>query len=419
MSSASALIQLSAGAVLALCLTLSPACRSKPQGTTPAAKPAASAPGPASENSSAADKKPVMGAEQLDKVLPLLKGKRVGLVVNHTSVIGKTHLLDTLLKRGVQVKAVFGPEHGFRGEAEAGALIASTTDKRTGVPVHSLYGKTKKPSAEQIKDLDVLVFDIQDVGARFYTYISTMHYIMDAAAEFNKEMIVLDRPNPSGHYVDGPIREESVKSFVSLDPIPIVHGMTVGELAKMINGEKWLNEGRTCRLTVVPLLNYTHQTPYELPIKPSPNLPTHRSVLFYPSLCLFEGTNVSIGRGTLTPFEILGSPTYPDTSFHFTPQPIPNMDTQPVHKGVKCYGKDLRQTTPPPTLTLAYLLDFYQKRDKSQAFFKDKGFAQLAGTPKLQQQIEAGMTEEQIKATWQADITAFRKQRKPYLLYKE
>ena len=362
------------------------------------------------------------GAAQLPAYLPLLQGKRVGLVVNQSSLIGRTHLVDTLKSRGVNLTAIFAPEHGFRGEAADGATIADGRDARSGVPVRSVYGKTKKPTPEMLADVDVLVFDIQDVGTRFYTFISTLHYVMEAAAEQGKSVVVLDRPNPNGAVVDGPVLEAKHRSFVGLDPLPICHGLTVGELAKMLNGEKWLAEGRQCPLTVVPLKGgYTHATPYVLPVRPSPNLPTARAVALYPSLCLLEGTNVSVGRGTDRPFEVAGAPTQPTTRpYQFTPHPNAGSPTPPL-LGQLCYGLDLHQPAagePAEFFTVKYLLDFYQQSTDKPHFFT-KYFEQLAGTDSLRAQVVAGRSEAQIRASWQPGLTKFKQLRRKYLLYPE
>ena len=357
------------------------------------------------------------GAAQIELYLPQLKGKRVGLVVNQTSMVDQTHLVDTLLSRGVKVAAIFAPEHGFRGEADAGAHVKDAKDIRTGLPIVSLYGKNKKPSAEQVKDLDILVFDIQDVGTRFYTYISTMHYVMEAAAENKKPVLVLDRPNPNGHYVDGPVLEMEQQSFVGMHPIPIVHGLTVGELAEMINGEKWLKGQLQADLTVVPVANYTHNTAYILPVKPSPNLPNQQAIVLYPSLCLFEGTNVSVGRGTPTPFQVIGSPYYTSKDFSFTPVSTPGA-TEPPYKGQTCYGMDLTDPAKAQPFTLAYLLDMFQHSTQKDKFFNNF-FEKLAGTTKLREQVKAGKSEAEIRASWEPALTDYKTLRKQYLLYPE
>lgn len=362
-----------------------------------------------------------VGAERLAEYLPQLKNQRVGLVVNQTSLVGRAHLVDTLRARGVNVTAIFAPEHGFRGEAADGATIKDGRDARSGVAVRSLYGKSKKPTPEMLADVDVLVFDIQDVGARFYTFISTLHYVMEAAAEQGKTVLVLDRPNPHGAEVDGPIMEPAHKSFVGLDPLPIVHGLTVGELAKLLNGEKWLAGGKQCRLTVVPLAKgYTHATAYDLPVRPSPNLPTARAVALYPSVCLLEGTNVSVGRGTELPFEVIGAPTQPSTRpYSFTPRPNAGSPTPPLN-GKLCYGLNLHQPAAdePQGFTLKYLIDFYQQSTDKANFFS-KYFEQLTGTLTLRQQVIAGKSEAEIRASWEPGLGQFKELRKKYLLYPE
>jgi uncharacterized protein YbbC (DUF1343 family) len=356
------------------------------------------------------------GAERTDQYLPLLKGKRVALVVNQTSVIGKKHLVDSLVAAGVNITLIYAPEHGFRGEADAGAHISNATDSKTGLPIFSLYGKNKKPSAEQLSNVDVLLFDIQDVGARFYTYISTMHYVMEAAAENNKSVLVLDRPNPNGYYVDGPVLNPKYRSFVGMHPIPVVHGLTVGELAGMINGQKWLEGGRTCKLTVIPVKNYTHKTRYSLPVKPSPNLPNDLAIQVYPSICLFEGTNVSVGRGTPTPFQVIGSPFYKKKDFSFTPQSVPGA-TNPPHLNQVCYGYKLTEDVQ-GKFTLAYLLDFYRNSTGQDKFFTNF-FTSLAGNTELKEQIIAGKSEAEIRASWQPALDAYKKMRKQYLRYPD
>lgn len=356
------------------------------------------------------------GADQLDVLLPVLKNKNVALVVNHTSLVGQTHLTDTLLSSGISIKKVFAPEHGFRGAAADGEKINDAIDGKTGLPIMSLYGASRKPTPEQLSDVDLVIFDIQDVGTRFYTYISTMHYVMEACAEQGKKMIILDRPNPNGSYVDGPVRVPSLKSFVGMHPIPIVHGLTVGELARMINGEKWLEKGVQCDVDIIPVKNWRHQDAYSLPVKPSPNLPNDQAVRLYPSLCLFEGTVISVGRGTQMPFLIIGNPEFKDLPFTFTPQPIPGMSNEPPHKGKKCYGLDLSSVEVEPRINLTYLLDFYNKYPDKEKFFTGS-FDRLAGTPVLKEQIKQGLTEEQITATWKNDLEAYRGMRAKYLLY--
>ena len=357
------------------------------------------------------------GASQLQKYLPMLQGKRVGLVVNQTSTIGNTHLVDSLVSLGVKINTIFAPEHGFRGDADAGAQIKDSKDIKTGLPIISLYGKNKKPLPEQIQNLDILVFDIQDVGTRYYTYISTMHYVMEAAAENNKEVLILDRPNPNGHYVDGPVLEKEHVSFVGMHPIPIVHGLTVGELANMINGEKWLEGQRQAKVTVIPMANYTHKMPYSLPVKPSPNLPNDQAIALYTSICFFEGTNVSLGRGTQTPFQVIGSPYYTKKDFRFTPVSTPGA-TNPPQKDVVCYGKDLTKVDVQNKVDLSYLIDMYQNSTNKEKFFNNF-FEKLAGTSDLRKQIIAGKTEAEIRATWEPALSNYKKMRKQYLMYPD
>ncbi len=363
-----------------------------------------------------------VGAAQLPAYLPGLRGKRVGLVVNQTSLVGRTHLVDTLKSRGVNLTAIFAPEHGFRGEAADGATITDGRDARSGILVRSLYGKTKKPTPEMLADVDVLVFDIQDVGTRFYTFISTLHYVMEAAAEQGKTVVVLDRPNPNGAVVDGPVLEAKHRSFVGLDPLPICHGLTVGELANMLNGEKWLASGRQCALKVVSVAGgYTHAQPYLLPVRPSPNLPTARAIALYPSICLFEGTNVSVGRGTERPFEVIGGPTQPASRpYQFTPRPNAGSPTPPLN-GQLCYGLDLHQPASQEAggfFTLKYLLDFYKQSTDKEHFFT-KYFEQLAGTDSLRAQVVAGRSEASIRTSWQPALGRYKALRKKYLLYPE
>jgi uncharacterized protein YbbC (DUF1343 family) len=368
------------------------------------------------------------GAERMDKYLPLLEGKRVALCGNQTSVVGKTHLVDTLLASHVQLVTLFCPEHGFRGQAEAGAKIASGKDALTGLPVVSLYGKNKKPTAEQLQGIDVLLFDLQDVGCRFYTYISTLHYVMEAAAENHVPVIVLDRPNPNGFYVDGPVLEPDFTSFVGMHPVPVVYGMTIGEYAQMINGEKWLANGVQCDLTVVSLEGYTHQTRYELPVAPSPNLQTVESVFLYPSLCFFEGTNISVGRGTVQPFEMYGAPLLEEGDFKFTPHAIPGVSENPPHKDKECRGFLLREEADnlldapdkPVQLNLEYLLTAYKYySDKEHFFINSNFFDKLAGTSLLRKQIIDGMSEKEIRESWRDGLEEFMEIRGKYLLYEE
>jgi len=354
--------------------------------------------------------------------LHLLEQKVVAIVANQTSVVqnsnqGFTHLIDTLISLKIDVKKVFAPEHGFRGKADAGEHISDGKDPKTGLSITSLYGKNRKPSPEQLKGIDVIIFDIQDVGVRFYTYISTLHYVMEACAENNIQLIVIDRPNPNAHYIDGPILETEHKSFVGMHPVPIVYGMTIGEYAQMINGEKWLKDSLQCDLTVMPLKNYTYSTNYSLPIKPSPNLPNDKSINLYPSLCLFEGTTISAGRGTDMQFQIFGAPYLPNEkfTFHFTPQANEGAK-YPKFKDELCYGQDLRQYKNLNMLNLNWLIDAYEVTANKETFF-NKFITRLAGTKKLQQQIENGLTADEIRKTWHDDLEKFKTVRSKYLIY--
>ena len=365
----------------------------------------------------------VLGAERMDVITRLLKDKQVGLVINQTSILEKQqkHLLDALVEKGIQVKKVFAPEHGFRGTADAGEEVKDSRDLKTGIPIVSIYGKNKKPTAEQLNGLDVIVFDIQDVGARFYTYISTMHYVMEACAENGVEFIVLDRPNPND-FVDGPIRQIGFESFVGVDPIPLLHGLTVGELAWMINSEGWLKSSPdSCKLHIVKMENWKHGDPYWLPVKPSPNLPNDQSIRLYPSLCFFEATNVSVGRGTYYPFQVIGYPDRKYGDFAFTPVSLPGFDTNPLQKDKECYGIDLREYPFEGGLTLRFFLDFYNKAGNEQAFFfsRPQWFDLLAGTKELRYQIVRGLTEEEIRESWQPELDKYKQMRKKYLLYPD
>lgn len=357
-----------------------------------------------------------VGAARFDEYAGLLKGKAVGLVINQTSIVDKQSTLDYLLAQEVNVKKIFAPEHGFRGKVDRGVLIDDTKDDITGLPIVSIYGKNKKPSAEVLSDIDVVIFDIQDVGARFYTYISTMHYVMEACAENNIQLIVMDRPNPNGHYITGPIMEDEHKSFIGMHNIPIIHGMTIGEYALMVNGEGWLSDGLQCDLTVVPMEGWDHASTYSLPVPPSPNLPNDQSIALYPSLCFFEGTPVSVGRGTTQQFQVIGHPDYTDTTFSFIP--VSGFGAKyPVLQDKTCYGLDLTKAN--RAFTLKYLLHFYETlKDREEPFFTDF-FTLLAGTEELQQQIESGMTEEAIIASWQPGLYQFKQIRAKYLQYKD
>jgi len=365
-----------------------------------------------------------VGAAQTNLYVHLLKGKNVAIIANQTSVIEKgekrkkkrefVHLVDSLISLDINIKKVFAPEHGFRGKADAGEVVKDGIDTKTGLPIISLYGKNKKPSATQLEGIDVLVFDIQDVGARFYTYISSLHYVMEAAAEAGIPLIILDRPNPNGHYIDGPVLEMEHKSFVGMHPVPVVYGMTISEYGQMINGEKWLKNGIQCDLTVIPLQNYTHHSRYILPIKPSPNLPNDKSINLYPSLCFFEGTNVSAGRGTETQFQIYGSPFLAKSQFSFIPQSNEGAK-YPKHKNKECFGEDLTAHKDLSQLNLAWLIKA-NKQNTSKKFF-NAFFTKLAGTEKLQQQIEQGTPEKEIRKSWKKELNTFKKTRKNYLIY--
>ncbi|MFM2250573.1 MAG: hypothetical protein RLZZ358_1500 [Bacteroidota bacterium] len=358
-------------------------------------------------------------AEQAELYLPLLQGKKVGVVGNQTSILPQSnskHLVDFLLENKVNVTKVFVPEHGFRGTADAGEKVDNSVDAKTGLPIVSLYGNNKKPSADQLKDLDVLVFDLQDVGVRFFTYISTLHYVMEACAEQGKPLILLDRPNPNGNYIDGPILKKGFESFVGMHPIPLVHGLSIGELAKMINGEKWLKGGVQVDLTVIPVANWNHQIAYELPVKPSPNLPNALSIRLYPSTCLFEGTVVSLGRGTYFPFQVYGYPDARFGDFTFTPVSIDGMSKTPPHQSKLCYGRDLRTESLTQPFTLSYLLEAYQRSEMKEKFFNSY-FNTLVGTDELKKQILAGKTEAEIRATWQQGLQDYAALRSKYLIY--
>jgi len=360
---------------------------------------------------------PLPAAFQTEEYLAYLKDKSVGMVVNQTSTIDKTHLVDTLRSHGIEIKKVFAPEHGFRGKADAGATIKSGVDKKTGLPIISLYGKNKKPTNEQLQDLDVVIFDIQDVGARFYTYISTMHYVMEACAENNIPLVILDRPNPNGMYVDGPILEMEHQSFVGMHPIPILHGLTVAELAQMINGEQWLKNELQCELKIIKNKNYKHNDPYSLPIKPSPNLPNDLSIALYPSLCLFEGTVISVGRGTEKPFQQIGHPSLKEFEHTFTPVSMPGSSLHPPFENQKCFGIDFKTKDFEEGISLKYLIDFYKNFSNKDKYF-NSFLTKLAGTESLRQQIEAGFSEEEIKMSWKAGLTDYKKMREKYLIYE-
>jgi uncharacterized protein YbbC (DUF1343 family) len=368
------------------------------------------------------------GAENIEAYLPTLKNKKVGIVTNQTGIVSNLSnqvwkenvkaisIVDFLLSKKIDITTIFAPEHGFRGTADAGEHVIDGKDAKTNLPIISLYGNNKKPKAEQLKGLDIMVFDLQDVGARFYTYISSLHYIMEACAENNIELIVLDRPNPNGSIVDGPILEKEFTSFVGMHQIPLLHGMTIGEYANMINSEKWMANGITCKLTVVPCLNYNHNKKYSLPEKPSPNLPNDQAINLYASLCLFEGTNVSVGRGTEMQFQIYGSPFLSKSSFSFTPKP--NFGAKdPLYNGKLCYGENLTTIQKVTQLELKWLLKAYNETADKSKFF-NSFFTKLAGTEKLQQQIEAGKSEQEIRKSWEKGLADFSEIRSKYLLYK-
>ena len=361
-----------------------------------------------------------VGANETNNYLKDLINLKVGLVGNHTSLIQKKngkyiHIVDSLISLKIEIKRIFSPEHGFRGTADAGELINNNIDSKTGIEIISLYGKNKKPTNNQLLGIDVLVFDIQDVGARFYTYISTLHYVMEAAAENNIKLIVLDRPNPNGHYVDGPVRKLELKSFIGMHPVPIVHGMTIGEYALMVNNEGWLNNKVKCDLKIIQMKNYNRYLNYNLPVKPSPNLPNQKSINLYPSLCLFEGTNVSIGRGTNLQFQTIGHPNWKNYNFTFTPKSMPGAK-HPKHINSKCYGLDLRKHKKLSEINLKWLILAYKNSKNKTSFFLES-FDKLAGTYELKKQIIGGKTEKQIKKSWIGDLEKFNAVRAKYLLY--
>ena len=364
-----------------------------------------------------------VGAERMELLLPSLQGKRVALMVNQSSLVGSTgtHLVDTLLSQGINIVRLFVPEHGLRGKVDAGKNVRSGVDEKTGLPVVSLYGQRKRPTPEMLADIDLLVFDLQDVGTRFYTYISSMHYLMEACAEEGKTFVVCDRPNPND-FIDGPILEPDCRSFIGVDPLPVAHGMTVGELALMIDGERWLRGGNTCHVKVIPMAGWSHGDPYELPVRPSPNLPNSRSIELYPSLCFFEATIMSVGRGTSKPFQAIGHPDKRFGSIVYTPQIKLGEDSNPRHKGKLCYGTDYTSVSlPKRQIALGPLLDYYRKADSLglQLINQRQLFDLLAGTKKLRQQLSSGLSEEEIRASWQAGLKDFQAKRARYLLYTD
>lgn len=366
------------------------------------------------------------GADKMEQLLPMLKDKQISLVVNHTSRVNGVHLLDTLYNSGVHIVQIFAPEHGFRGDADAGETVRNGKDTRTHVPIISLYGTQKKPQPAQLSRTEIVIFDMQDVGARFYTYISTLFYVMQACAENQKELIVLDRPNPCD-YVDGPVLNLKYKSFVGMFPIPVLHGCTIGELAQMINGEGWLGKDLQCQLKVITVENWKHGQPYSLPVKPSPNLPNDQAIALYPSLCPFEGTSVSVGRGTEWPFQVIGSPFTQQTfSFSFKPRSLKGSDKNPLHKNINCYGIDLRTSSQiPQGFSLQYVLQFYKAYqactpNAGKSFFtRPKWFDLLMGTSQVRLDILQGKTEQQIRSVWKEDLEKYKTMRKKYLLYTD
>lgn len=365
------------------------------------------------------------GADRLEELFPLLENKRISLVVNQTSLVQNVHLLDTLYNKGVHITQVFAPEHGFRGDADAGEFIKNGKDYRTQVPIISLYGKNKKPQPSQLQQTDIVIFDIQDVGARFYTYISTMFYVMQACAENNKELIILDRPNPCD-YVDGPVLDMKYKSFVGILPIPILHGCTIGELAQMINREGWLGNNLQCPLKVITIEDWKHGQPYSLPVKPSPNLPNDQAIALYPSLCPFEGTSVSVGRGTDFPFQIIGSPTTKNLKFRFMPHSMKGSDKHPLHQDTYCYGLNLSsEKNIPKGFSLQYVIQFYNyfqnltKHAEKDFFTRPHWFDLLMGTNQVRLDILKNKTEEQIRSAWQKKLNQYKEIRKKYLLYED
>ena len=364
------------------------------------------------------------GADQIETLISLINNKRIALVANQTSLVGSTHLLDTLCSLGQRPVALFAPEHGFRGKADAGETVKDGKDVKTGTPIISLYGKNKKPSATALADIDMIVFDIQDVGARFYTYISTLYYVMQACAENGKELVVLDRPNPCD-YVDGPILKKEYKSFVGMLPIPVLHGCTMGELAGMINGEGWLGSNMKCNYSVIKIKGWKHGDPYSLPVKPSPNLPNDQSIALYASLCLFEATSVSVGRGTYFPFQVIGSPLLPKDKypFSFTPKALEGFDKNPLHKNTECHGIDLRNTDAKQLngFSLKYVIEMYnefKKMNKSESFLtRPKWFDLLMGTNQVRLDMLNGKSEKEIRSAWLEDMNKYKEMRKKYMLY--
>jgi len=361
---------------------------------------------------------PQLGIDRLHLFIDSLTGKRIAVVANQTSVVNNVHLVDTLLSLKLNVVKVFAPEHGFRGDADAGQHVSHSTDEKTGLPLVSLYGANKKPTVEQLAEIDIVIYDIQDVGVRFYTYIATLHYVMEACADNNKQLVVLDRPNPNGHYVDGPVLEPAFKSFVGMHPVPIVYGMTIGEYAMMINGEGWLQNGKACQLWVIPCKNYKHKLAYNLPVAPSPNLRTASAISLYPSLCLFEATTVSVGRGTDKPFEVYGHPKFPQSTYQF--MPIPTIGAKkPLHLNTICNGFELSTTKRAYQINLNYLIEAKELLGDSTVFIDQPSFFnRLAGTASLKEQLDKGWSAKEIRATWKPGLDAFMEVRRKYLLYE-
>lgn len=378
---------------------------------------------------STASKKVITGADQTEKYLPYLKGKRVAILANPTSIIGKRHMVDSLLSRGVRIVKVFGPEHGFRGKASAGVKVLNEIDSATGIPIISLYGPKNKPSKEDLEDVDVMIYDVQDVGCRFYTNINALARIMEACAENNKELMILDRPNPNGYLVDGPVLDMKLKSGIGMFPIPIAHGLTVAEFAQMVNGEGWLANKEKCKLKIIKVANYTHDTYYTLPVKPSPNLNTQQSIMLYPSTCLFEGTYLNHGRGTYFPFTVLGSPDLKGKfDFSFTPTSIPGMSETPLFMNMVCYGLDLRkydinQLIKKKQINIQWMMELYKAMPDKEKFFDSKlskemgNIDKLSGTTLFRTQIMNGTPEAEIRKSWEPGLSEYKKMRKKYLLY--
>jgi uncharacterized protein YbbC (DUF1343 family) len=368
----------------------------------------------------ASQNKILTGADQPNIYLSKLKGMNLALVVNQTSRIGDQHLVDFLLSKKINIKRIFAPEHGFRGEAGAGELIDNSKDGKTGIPIISIYGKNRKPSAEQLSGIDIVIFDIQDVGCRFYTYISTLHNMMEACAENDKTLLILDRPNPNGDYIDGPVLQPAFRSFVGMDPIPVVHGCTIGELAQMINGEKWLANGVQTRLEIIKVANYTHSSKYEPPVRPSPNLPNYLAIRLYPSLCLFESTSVSVGRGTHFPFQVLGYPDQSFGTFSFTPQSLKGMEINPLQKDKKCFGDDFRELKEVPHFTLSYFITWLHKfKNREEFLTRSQWFNQLMGNDQVFKLILEGKDEADIRKSWETELAGYAVIRQKYLLYPD